>query len=605
VTAAATIRRGSRTDLFDMSNSMLGVYTPCGRLGNLSIPGPGVNCLKEFPDLRVSLDSRRGYSEQEEIGPDSRHYLLMLRPDHVFDEAEALPQVCAALKTCGSPRFPALQESSSLLSLSKCRWQGLVVLYEQSIHERGRSRLTFISDRLATCRLYYSYNTRGFFFATDLAEPFKLMRQLIGPLALDTASLGGYLRFLHQPGPKTLLRGFSILPPASCLTVSQAGLEITRYWSPRFTPTIESTREAVNTTRSLLVKSIEHHLKSPGEKCGLLLSGGVDSSMIAAVAEGRGHQLTTYTVGFDGIEDEREKARAVARHFRTRHREILIRPGDVENLMWEATRTLGFPTGNPSSVATYLVTRRAAEDVSKVLSGLGSDELLGGHGKHILARYWPMARPIWNLAGKLAAQAGGAPRFRPGTVSRYADLYTHFDDKQLQGLLLYPADGSSCSHVRPDDFSEEQFLVDLYCWLVDGILPSVATLTSRADLALALPFCADEIVELGARLPLSCKVRGLDAKWLLRRVASAVLPAWVLNGKRRGFTLPIARWFRGPLRHLLHTYLDNKVIERRGLFRPEAVRDLVRAHLRGAADFSLPLWALLTLEIWQQIFLDQ
>jgi asparagine synthase (glutamine-hydrolysing) len=133
----------------------------------------------------------------------------------------------------------------------------------------------------------------------------------------------------------------------------------------------------------------------------------------------------------------------------------------------------------------------------------------------------------------------------------------------------------------------------------------VVTLTSRADLPLALPFCADEIVELGARIPLSFKVRRLDAKWLLRQVASDVLPAWVLKGRRSGFTLPIAGWFRGPLRHLLDTYLDNKVIEQRGLFSPEAVRDLVRAHLEGAADLSLPLWALVTLEVWQQIFLDQ
>ena len=195
-------------------------------------------------------------------------------------------------------------------------------------------------------------------------------------------------------------------------------------------------------------------------------------------------------------------------------------------------------------------------------------------------------------------------RFAPGAVSTYADLYTHLNNEQLQALLLYPSNGSCYAHFRTDDFREEQFLVDLYCWLADSVLPLVVTLTSRVDLPLALPFCADEIVELGARIPLSCKVRSLDAKWLLKQVASSVVPAWVLKGRRSGFTLPIAPWFRGPLRHLLDTYLDTGVIERRGVFRPEGVRDLVRAHVDGAADFSLPLWALLTLEIWQRIFLD-
>ena len=587
-----------------MSDWMFGVYAPSGRLENLSITRPGGNCLKDAADLWVNVDSSCRYSEQEITAAQSRHYLLMLRSDDGFDGTKAILRVFRALKNPPSPRFAALQESPLLSSLSECRWRGLIVLYEQSSDEGGRSRLSLVSDRLATCRLYYSCNTQVFFFATDSVESLKLFRQLIGPLVLDTASLGGYLRFLHQPSPSTLLKGVSILPPASCLTVSQDGLEIARYWSPRCAPTFISRREAVDTTRSSVVKSIELHLGTSGENCGLLLSGGVDSSMIAAVATARGSHLTTYTVGFDGIEDEREKARAVASHFETRHREIVIKAGDVENLTWETTRALGFPTGNPSSVATYVVTRHAAEDVARILSGIGSDELLGGHRKHILARYWPIARPVWNLARKLALRTAGTLRFGPSKVLTYADLYTHIDNERLQALLLYPSNGSCYAHLRTDDLSKEQFLVDLYCWLVDSILPLVVTLTSRVDLPLALPFCADEILELGARMPLRCKVRRLDPKWLLRQVAADVVPAWVLQGRRSGFTLPIARWFRGPLRHLLDTYLNERVIEQRGVLRPEGVRDLVRAHLDGAADFSLPLWALLTLEIWQRIFLD-
>jgi asparagine synthase (glutamine-hydrolysing) len=193
-------------------------------------------------------------------------------------------------------------------------------------------------------------------------------------------------------------------------------------------------------------------------------------------------------------------------------------------------------------------------------------------------------------------------------VSSYADLYTHFDNKQLETLLLSPRgahNGSCYSQLRTGTFPEEQFLFDLSCWLIDGVMPLVATLSSQAGAALALPFCSDEILELGARMPLHCKVRRLDPKWLLKRVASDLVPAWVRKGKRRGFTVPIGDWFRGPLRHLLDTYLNERVIEQRGMLRPEGVRDLVRVHLDGAADFSLPLWALLTFEVWQRIFLDQ
>ena len=590
-----------------MSNSMLGVYAPSGRLENLSITRPGANCIRELADLWVSVDSCCRYSQQEITGPQSRHYLLMLRRDHGFDGTEALLQVCTTLKNSPSLAFPALQGSPLLASLSKCHWRGLIVLCELSNHEGGRSRLALISDRLASCRLYYSDTPRAFLFATDPAESFKLIRQLIGPLTLGPANIGDYLRFLHQPSPRTLLRGVSILPPASCLTVSQDGLEIFHYWSPRFTPAVVSTREAVETTRSSLLRSIEHHLGTPEDKCGLLLSGGVDSSMIAAVAKGQGHQLTTYTVGFDGIEDERDKARAVASHFGTRHREIIIKPEDVENLTWETTRALGFPTGNPSSVATYLVTRRAAEDVDRILSGLGSDELLGGHRKHILARYWPIAHLVLNLVKKLVVEALGTRSSGPQKISTYGDLYTHLDNRQLEALLLSPwrDDSGSCyGDLQTGTFSEEQFLFDLYCWLSDGILPLAATLSSQAGLPLALPFCGDEVLELGARLPLTCKVRGFDPKWLLKESASEFVPTWILKGKRRGFTVPVGTWFRGPLRHLLDTYLDTKVIELRGVFRPEGVRDLVRAHLEGPADFSLPIWALLTLEIWQRIFLD-
>jgi len=485
-----------------------------------------------------------------------------------------------------------------------------MVIYEAFSSKNGLSKLTIISDRLATHRVYYHYDEGIFCWASNLSELLELTKLTGKSLSLDYSNLSGYLRFLHQPASKTLLKGASTLPPASRLTLSKDGVGVSTYWSPEFSPTVESAREAVDEIQHLFDEVISPQICTPNEKTGLFLSGGLDSSIIASLAQKGKRELFTYTVGFEGVEDERSDARTAAQYFGTKHKELIIKPEDIHDLLWQVTRSLGLPSGNPSSLATYVVAKQAKEDVDRLLSGLGCDELFGGHTKHIFARYWFISSSLIFLVRKLLslkARAQNVLMAEPSKISNYLDFYTFFDRDQLEELFLPPtitASDSFYAHLRRDNFFEEQFLVDVYAWLADDLLPLAMTLISKEGLHLDLPFCTDEALELAARIPLKLKVKGSKGKWVLRKASPDLVPGWVFKRKRRGFTLPIAQWLKGPLRSLLDTYLSTSVVGDRGIFKADMVREMVRAHTDGKADLSLPLWGLITLEVWQRIFLD-
>jgi asparagine synthase (glutamine-hydrolysing) len=501
-----------------------------------------------------------------------------------------------------------LGETSGLPTL-KGRW--LIVIYGESAGMNPCPEITLISDRFGSHRTYYAYDGRFLLWSTNFSEILELRRQNDQEPGLDISALNGYLHFLHQPPSKTLVQGVYILPPGSYLFMSKEKEKIEKYGSVEFNPPIKSNKKAVCEIKHLLDEVIIPKVTPSGEKTGLLLSGGIDSSLLASICRKEDQDLITYTVGFEGEDDEREAAKAVAHHFKLQWREVLISPEDIPGLLWEVTRRLGFPSGNPSSLATFLVARQAKKEVGRLISGIGSDELFAGHAKHILARHWPLARRMISLKRRGIFPFNGNHKKsligRPVNISHYLDLYTFFDVHQLQRLLLpeyLSFENTFYSDLHRDIFQEEQFLTDIFAWLADDLLPIATTLVADYGIKLILPFCEDEMVDCAARIPLKMKVKGKQGKWILRNTYQYILPSWVFERKRQGFTIPIGRWLRGPLKGLLHSFLSIDAVEKRGIFNPEAVQRMVEAHLNGTADLSLPLWGLMTLEVWQRIFID-
>ncbi|MGA1844562.1 MAG: asparagine synthetase B family protein [bacterium] len=556
----------------------------------LSIRAEGYSVFS--PHLWMDRDPFARHQEYVE-GEDGRQYCIFIRGD-------------SSEQAVGPVKGFIAGDAEALSSL-RGRW--LAVVYGESPMEEIPPSITIITDRLGSNRVYYMYDGEILAWSSSLADLLVFMRNDEREYRLDARGLNGYLGFLHQPSPSTLVGGIAILPPASCMTLTEGKATIQRYWSPTFAPPFGSGKGAAAEIRRLL-NDAGRRLASWDGRAGILLSGGLDSSLIAGMGKARGKDLIAYTVGFEGVDDERRDARRVAHHYKVRHREVLLRPGDIPELLWEVTRCLGFPAGNPSGLATFAVARQAGKEVGRMLSGLGSDELFGGHTKHILARSWTCGHKVVSLLRRCLSPFGnseGCLSGRPVSLDRYADLYTFFDREQREMLLL-PAyrtrdDGYYMELLR-DSFHEEQFLTDVYAWLADDLLPLASSLCAHFDLWLDLPLCNDEMLACAARIPLSMKVRGGQGKRVLREACRDVVPAWVFKKGRRGFTLPMGAWLRGPLKDLLDDYLAPDVIEKRGIFRPGEVGKMIKAHTEGKADLSLQLWGLITLEVWQRIFID-
>jgi asparagine synthase (glutamine-hydrolysing) len=546
------------------------------------------------PFFWIQKDRFSSWHENIE-GQDARTYSVFIRGDSSENLVETIKAYISG-------------ETNALGSL-KGRW--LILIYEEFPSQKNRPRITMISDKLGSHRVYYSYDGGSLVWSTDFTELIELKRHCAQEPRLDVSALNGYLHFLHQPAFKTLAQGIFFLPPASCLILSEGSLKVTKYWSPEFNPLIESEKKAVSEIKYLIDEIISPQILSSDKKTGLFLSGGIDSSLICSICAKGGMSPVTFTVGFDETDDEREAAKAVAAHFKTQHREIIIKPEDVPELLWDVTRCLGFPSGNPSSLATLAVAREAKNEVDRVLSGLGSDEIFAGHIKHILARYWPIAQKVVSLIRKFFPPFGGARMRsivgRPGIISRYMDLYAFITHDQLNRLLLpeyISAKNDFYTDLYRDTFQEEQFLTDLFIWLSDDLVSIATTLVAQHGMWFDLPLCSDDIINCAARIPLAMKIKGKTGKVVLRKAVNGLVPDWVLNKKRQGFTLPMGHWLRGPLKGLLDTYLDRDVIEKRGIFSPDMIQRIIKAHLAGKEDLSLQLWGLITLEVWQRIFLD-
>ncbi|MGA1864928.1 MAG: asparagine synthetase B family protein [bacterium] len=537
------------------------------------------------------FSSRHEYIEDR----DSRIYSVFIRGESSQDLVERIKAYISG-------------ETEALGSL-KGRW--LIVIYEESTSLTNPPKITIISDRIGSHRVYYSYDGSSFEWSTSFSELIESKRRYSRESKLDVSALNGYLCFLHQPSYKTLIQGIFFLPPASCLILSGGSLKIDRYWSPEFDPQIESEEKAVSEIKYLIDESVTPQIQSSDKKTGIFLSGGMDSSLLCSISAQNGLHPVTFTAGFDGTGDERAAAKAVSTHFKTRHREIIIRPEDVPDLLWDVTRCLQFPVGNPSSLATFAVAREAKNEVDRLLSGIGSDEVFAGHIKHILARYWPISKKAVSLMRKTFFAFGGINKDivvgRPRVISRYMDLYTYIAHDQLNRLLLpgyVSTKNGFYSDLYRDAFHEEQFLADLFIWLCDDLVSMATTLVAHQDILLDLPLCGDDIIACAARIPLAMKIKGRTGKVILRKAVDGLVPEWVLRKKRQGFTLPMGHWLRGPLRCLLDSYLDRRSIEKRGIFNPEMIQRIIDTHLSGKQDLSLQLWGLITLEVWQRIFLD-
>jgi asparagine synthase (glutamine-hydrolysing) len=502
-------------------------------------------------------------------------------------------------------------------------------MFALAIWDRPRRRLFVARDRVGIKPLYWARAHGAFVCASEVKALFAF------PGVERAVRLPGVVEHLtlrYAAAPRTLFAGIEKLRPAHHMPVDARGREERRYWNVAYEPKQElGEAEALAELERRLTESVKLRLMSE-VPLGALLSGGVDSSVVVALMSRLLQRpVQTFSVGFDapGPYSELPYARQVAERFHTDHHEIVVGAGDLlrelPNLVWHQDE----PVSEPAAIPTYLVSQLARETVTVVLTGEGGDELFAGYPKYAVD---PLARRLAALPRvlrdplldhvvdrlpfrfrKLQVVARSA-RFR-GEADRFAAWFAGFAGDERARLLspllrAHDAVGSAAFAAalaastarRPLD---RMLDADLRLWLPDDLLMKMDKMSMAASIEARVPLLDHPLIEWAACLPDRFKVRGLEGKVLLKRLARRLLPAEVVDRPKVGFTVPLAPWFRGPLRELLADTLLSPACLGRGYYDPAVLRATVEDHLTGRRDRSRELWTLLTLELWHRAYADR
>ncbi len=490
-------------------------------------------------------------------------------------------------------------------------------MFAVAIWDGRRRRLVLARDRFGIKPLYYRDEGGELSFASELRA---LPR---GEIDLDAVE--AFLAFNSIPAPLTIFREVRKLPAGHVLVWDAGQTRIERFARPA-PVTLDELRddeeaELVEELRARLRDSVRAHLVSD-VPVGVLLSGGVDSALLAALAaEESSEPLRTFSIGFaERSFDELEDARRVAARYGTAHRELVLRP-NAALLLPALADAFDEPFADSSALPTYLVSELAAGDVKVALSGEGGDELFGGYYTYAadllanrLGRLAQLARPLVERLPTSTAKASfdyKAKRFV--RAAHLPPLERHHGWKEIFSPDARAELTGRVSAFDPVDVLRARFAetkgadelarlqdVDLGVYLVDDLLVKTDRASMAHSLEARVPYLDTVVTNLALALPTRYKVRGLSKKVLLRKAAAPLLPREIVHGKKRGFSIPAAAWLRGELEPFARETLSPNTLERQGYFRPDVVQRLLDEHVEGREDRSRQLWGLLAFTLWHQ-----
>jgi asparagine synthase (glutamine-hydrolysing) len=505
-------------------------------------------------------------------------------------------------------------------------------MFGLALWDARERRLLVARDRLGIKPLYWARH-RGehgdeLLFASELKSILALDTV---PVELDGAAVDHLFTFSTTPADRSVVSGIGKLEPGHLLLAGPGrGVEVRRWWDVRFEPERgRSEEEWAEALRAELEESVRLHRVSD-VPLGAFLSGGVDSSAVVAALSRESARTgdeppRTFSIGFREKEyDELEYARLAARAFGTRHRERVVEPDALE-VLDEIAWHLDEPFGDSSAIPTFMVSKLAAEEVTVVLSGDGGDELFAGYDKYVVEgrerrnRFLPA--PVRWLLGRvgnaLPEGTTGRELLRHTALvgaERYLDAGTLFKDDQKAKLF---GDGApeaphgwdprafSTRHLDTGDhwLSALQRL-DLATYLPLDILTKVDRMSMAHSIEARVPLLDHKVVELAARIPPELQLKDGRTKHLFKRTLEGWVPREILERPKRGFAVPLGRWFRDRLGAFVRELLLSETARRRGIFRPAYLEELLRLHAAGR-PLDLHLWTLISFELWCRRFLDR
>jgi len=508
-------------------------------------------------------------------------------------------------------------------------FQRLNGMFAIGIWDELNHRLILARDRLGKKPLYYASMDGTFLFASELKAilAYPHFSRKIAPL-----SLMKYLFYEFIPCPHTIFNGAQKLPPASYLIWEKKRIEIKGYWSPFNLEGIENNlteKEAEYRLLELLNQSVKRRLISD-VPLGIFLSGGIDSSAIAALAQKEAPgKVKTFSIGFeDPSFDESRYASLVSRFLGTEHFEQRMTPKDLLDIVPNLPDILDEPMADASILPTYLLSKFTRGYVKVALGGDGGDELFAGYPTylaHKFARQYELflknLHPVIQFLGNLLPVSDNnisfdfkVKKFLSGIGypdgirnSVWLGSFSFPDiEKVISPELLNQFDRlrmveEISSYEK--DFPQKDLItllqyLDLKLYFQESILVKVDRASMACSLEVRAPFLDHELVEFVMGLPSKLKLKGFTSKYILKKAMANWLPNEVINRPKKGFGVPIAKWVKGPLKELFGDLLSPDRIKQEGFLNPEYVSSLFQEHLLNKKDNRKQLWTLLVWELW-------
>jgi asparagine synthase (glutamine-hydrolysing) len=510
-------------------------------------------------------------------------------------------------------------------------------MFAFAIWDERQRRLFLARDRAGIKPFYYAVVNGRFLFGSELKA---ILEHPLVERRIDLVALNQYLAFEYVPTPRTIFEGISKLPPGATLTVENGTVREEQYWDMRLAESEDGNALSEETYLAQLKSTLRDVVRKEliaDVPVGVLLSGGIDSSAIAAMmAELVPGKVKSFSIAFeDKSFDESSYARTVARHLGTEHQEMTLTAARMLELIPRIAEFLDEPLGDSSIVPTYLLSEFTRRTVKVALGGDGGDELFGGYSTlqaHRIADYcnrflpdavstrllpWMVDRlPVSfdNISWDFKARRFVAGLGLPPVVRHHLWLGSLTADQRSRLLgVLAQGHGSDVEDVargyatasRAREPMNQVLYCDMKLYLEGDILAKVDRASMANSLEVRVPLLNQTMIEFAQRVPHRLKLKGLTTKYLLRHAVKDLLPAAIVWRCKKGFNMPVAKWLEGPLLELAKDMFSAERLKRQGLFDPAFVQHLLDEHLQHRRDNRKHLWTLLVFELWYERWMER
>ncbi len=531
-------------------------------------------------------------------------------------------------KTCTVPKWRGRSDTETLLACFESfgieeTLKKTVGMFAIALWDTHKRLLTLARDRMGEKPLYWGWQGDTLLFGSEL-KALKAHPDFVGEI--DRNALALFLRHNYIPAPHSIYKDIHKLAAGHYVSIPlearAADVQPKAYW--RMSDIVQSGQshsftgsdsQAVELLDAQLSESVGIQMLAD-VPLGAFLSGGVDSSTVVALMQKQTQQrVSTFAIGFDEPEyNEAEQAKAVAQHLGTDHTELYIGSQEALAVISKLPKIYCEPFADSSQIPTYLVSQMARQHVTVALSGDGGDELFGGYNPYrFLPQVWH--RLAWVPApARVLLQALLAPLPLPAKMAKLREVMAARTPEELYRLVLShwscPQNVVLGAHEpatllnTPDDwpklnsFEHWMMAMDAQTYMVDDVLTKVDRAAMFNSLETRVPFLDHRVVELAWNFPLHMKIRDGQGKWLLRQVLYKYVPKELIDRPKKGFSIPLASWLRGPLRDWAESLIDEKKLKKQNFFNHKIIQKNWLEHVNGSADHSTRLWSVLMFQAW-------